>query len=200
VESCFAVCCRSFEEPEGFDTVGQFLPGFKTRVVDEQGDDIPPKKEQKGQLLVSGASVARTYWEDKENTKMNMRGQWFFTGDHVEVDKKGHVKFLDRKENVFRVVDEVIYPGPIEKKLLEIPGIEMASVIMLKDAVGKPMVTAFLKKRTGAEISTTDLNKFCEANLSERQRPRSFAFIDDPPVDSRGLINNLRIFAKKNFC
>jgi long-chain acyl-CoA synthetase len=82
VETCWAVAARQFEEPEPFESVGQFLPGTKTRIVDENGDDIPSgKMAQRGQLLVSGGQVASQYQNNKEATKMNMRGAWFFTGD-----------------------------------------------------------------------------------------------------------------------
>jgi acyl-CoA synthetase (AMP-forming)/AMP-acid ligase II len=70
------VAARNFEEPEPFESVGRFLPGVKTRIINENGDDVPPnsKTGQRGQLLVSGSHVVTGYLNNKDATKLNIRG------------------------------------------------------------------------------------------------------------------------------
>ena len=77
---------------------------------------------------------------------MNIRGAWFFTGDYVEVDKKGIVRFLDRKDNICRVITEYIVPQDVEKVLSQCPGVDRAGVISIKDALGKATLTAVISK------------------------------------------------------
>jgi acyl-coenzyme A synthetase/AMP-(fatty) acid ligase len=193
VENCWAVAARQFEEPEPFDSVGQFLPGVKTRIIDENGDDIPGNKPQIGQLIISGPSVATTYFNDKDNTKVNMRGSWFFTGDYVEKDKKDVVRFLDRKDNMCKVVTHTVIPKRVEEKLNQCPGVDRAAILMTKDQMGKAQLTAVLVKKTGQEVSSTDINNFCSTNLAEHERPKMIAFMPELPLDAHGQINKYKL-------
>ena len=193
VETCWAVAGRQFEEPEDFESVGKFLSGVKTRVVDENGDDVPTNKTQRGQLLVSGPGVATGYINNKEATKLNMRGSWFFTEDYVEVDKKDVVRFLDRKDNICKVVTNYLAPRDIEKKLADCPGVNSVAILNLKDQLGKPALTAIISKKTGFELSAAEFQEFCRNKLAEHERPKNVAFIDEMPLDSYGDINKYKL-------
>jgi len=193
VESCWAVSARQFEEPEPFDSVGQFLPGVKTRIIDENGDDIPGNKPQIGQLIISGPSVATAYFNDKENTKVNMRGAWYFTGDFVEKDKKNVVRFLDRKDNICKVVTTTIVPKHIEAKLRECPGVDQVAILMTKDQIGKNQLTAIIVKKIGQDISGTDITNFCKANFTDHERPKMIAFMAELPIDPHGQIDKYKL-------
>lgn len=192
VESCWAVAGRQFEEPEPQQTVGRFLSGIKTRIVDDNGDDIPPNKQQLGQLIVSGPTLASTYFNNKEATKVNMRGQWFFTGDIVEVDKSGVVSFVDRRDNMLTVVGQWVIPKTIEEEIAKIPAVAQVAVIHTKDAQGKSIVTAVVAKKAGTELTGQDVQKQCE-NLPEKNRPQAIAFMAELPVNSRGIIDKYKL-------
>ncbi|MBK9295202.1 MAG: acyl--CoA ligase [Oligoflexia bacterium] len=191
-ETCWGVAGRQFEEPEPASTVGRFLPGVKTRIVDDNGDDIPGNKKQLGQLLVSGQQIATSYYNNKEASKMNMRGQWYFTGDIVEVDKEGIVSFIDRKDNIIFIQNEMIIPKLVEDVLTKIPSIDKASVIATKDQLGKTVVTACLQKKTGMDISSQEVIAHCN-ELPERHRPTSIVFFPELPLDSRGFVDKYKL-------
>ncbi|MCC6277924.1 MAG: acyl--CoA ligase [Oligoflexia bacterium] len=198
VESCWAVAARQFEEPEPFDSVGQFLPGIKTRIIDENGDDIPGNKPQIGQLILSGKTVCTAYVDNKEATKMNMRGAWFFTGDFVSQDKQGVVRFLDRKDNIFRVGPNWIIPPMIESKLSQMPGVDKVVIIETKDGIGKSQVTAIIVKKAGVEVSSQDVQTYAAQNLPEHERPKAVAFFPELPLDGHGQINKYKIRSEFN--
>jgi acyl-CoA synthetase (AMP-forming)/AMP-acid ligase II len=194
VETCWAVAGRQFEAPEPFDSIGRFLPGLKTRVIDENGDDIITTKTQRGQLLVSGGQVATSYLNNKDATKLNFRGAWFFTGDYVDVDKEGVVRFLDRKDNLCTVGrNNAVVPSEVEKKMLDCPGIDRAICINIKDQLGKLMMLAIVSKKQGDTSSVTDIQNFCQAHLPEGERPKSFAFMSEFPMDTHGFVNKYRL-------
>jgi len=193
LETCWAVAARQFEEPEPFETVGQFLPGVKTRIIDDNGDDVPTNKVQRGQLIVSGNGVASSYYDNKEATKLRMRGAWFFTEDFVEVDKAGVVTFLDRKDNICRVVTNIVIPKHVEKKIMECPGVIRVAILGLKDAVGKTQLAAIISKKTGFDLSAADVTQFCKDHLAEHEVPRSIAFMDELPLDSHGEIDKYKL-------
>jgi long-chain acyl-CoA synthetase len=193
VETCWAVAARQFEEPENFDTVGHILAGIKSRIVDDNGDDIPAQKPQRGQLIVSGVTVAPAYFEDKEASKMSMRSGWFFTGDIIEIDKKEVVHFLDRKDNLCKVIENTVISSEVEKKLATCPGIESVAIVSLKDQVGKLQLTAIICKLKGFDLSAADFQEFCKTHLVAHERPKNIAFVDEMPRDSFGEINKYKL-------
>jgi acyl-CoA synthetase (AMP-forming)/AMP-acid ligase II len=137
--------------------------------------------------------VATGYVNNKDATKMNMRGTWFFTGDYVEVDKTGVVRFLDRKENICHVNRQHLVSHDIEKKILDCPGVSQVAIITVKDPLGKPLLLAVVGKKLGVELSAQDLKTFCDTHLPEAERPKSFAFLQEFPMDSHGLMNKFRL-------
>lgn len=192
VENCWAVAARQFEEPEPATTTGRFLPGIKTRIVDDNGDDIPGNKRTMGQLLLSGSQMATSYYNNKESTKMNMRGSWFFTGDMVQVDKDGIVTFVDRKDNIIPISTEHVIPSVVEEVLNKIPAVDKSAVIATKDALGKTVVTACIQKKAGMEISAQEITAHC-GSLHEKHRPTSIVFFPELPINSRGIIDKYKL-------
>jgi long-chain acyl-CoA synthetase len=193
-ETCFAIAARQFEEPEPCDSVGKILAGVKSRIVDENGDDAPSNKAQRGQLIVSGPCVATNYYENKEASKMSMRAGWFFTGDYVEVAKNDVVRFLDRKDNLCRVIEHTIIPSELEKKLAACPGVQSIAILSLKDVVGKQQLTAIIAKQKGVEISASSFQEYCKAHdIAENERPKAIAFVDEMPLDAFGEINKYKL-------
>lgn len=192
VESCWALAGRQFEEPEPSETVGRIMAGTKVRILDINGDDIPGNKRQFGQLIVSGPQMATTYFNNKEQTKLNMRGSWFFTGDIVEVDANGIMTFVDRKDNLITIMKEWVVPTEVEAVIQKIPSVERVGVIMTKDQLGKPLVTAVIVKKPGMEVTPQEIQAQCQT-LPERQRPQAVFFIQEMPVNIRGIIDKYKL-------
>ena len=192
VESCWAAAGRQFEEPEPSETIGRILPGLKTRIIDINGDDIPGNKKQLGQLIISGPQMAANYLNNKDATKLAMRGTWFFTGDIVEVDDKGIVKFIDRKDNMITIMKEWIVPADIEDVIAKIPGVDKVGVVMIKDQLGKPLLTAVISKRPGMETTAQEVQAQC-VSLPERHRPQSILFLPEMPMTIRGNVDKYRL-------
>jgi len=124
---------------------------------------------------------------------MNMRGQWFFTGDYVEKDKKEVVRFLDRKDNICRVITEIVVPKYVEQKLAGLQGVERVCVVNLKDQMGKYQLSLVVSRKKGADLNAGDIQKYCEANLPEHERPKTISFLDELPMDSHGMINKYKV-------
>jgi acyl-CoA synthetase (AMP-forming)/AMP-acid ligase II len=124
---------------------------------------------------------------------MNMRGPWFFTGDYVDVDKKGVVRILDRKDNICRVITEWVIPKKVEKILQQCPGVDRAAILNVKDPLGKLQLTAVIVKKAGMDVNVADIMGFCVNQLPEYQRPKNIAFIGELPLDIHGEINKYRL-------
>ena len=69
--------------------------GWKVRVVDEKGEDVP--KGQVGELAVSGPGVMKCYYHDRKATEEVLKGEWLYTGDMARQDEEGFYYLVDRK-------------------------------------------------------------------------------------------------------
>ncbi|MBV9775321.1 MAG: acyl-CoA synthetase, partial [Gemmatimonadetes bacterium] len=73
--------------------VGTPLPGVEVRLVDEDGNPVPPGMP--GEVEVRGPNVFLEYWRRPEATAASFRDGWFRTGD-VGVLEDGSYRLLGR--------------------------------------------------------------------------------------------------------
>nr|WP_228747791.1 AMP-binding protein [Bradyrhizobium sp. BR 10289] len=108
---------RSFPPP---GTVGKAMPHPRFAI----------KTNSKGELLVKGPLLFRGYWNNPEATAEVMDGEWYRTGDLVEIDASGEVKLIGRaKDIIVTSGGKTISPQPIEVRLKASPLIEEAMVV-----------------------------------------------------------------------
>ncbi len=67
-------------------SVGEPVPGYAMRIVDEHGLEVPDGVE--GELWVHGRSTAVGYWQRRDQTADKMRGPWFASGDRYRRDDR----------------------------------------------------------------------------------------------------------------
>jgi long-chain acyl-CoA synthetase len=98
-------------------------------------DVIGPDQREKasgdiGELLVRGPNVTRGYWNNPEATEDAFTDDWFRTGDIVEQDEDGYLRYHDRLKQLL-VLDtgKNVAPGPIEESFATSDRIEQVMVM-----------------------------------------------------------------------
>ncbi|WP_432838350.1 AMP-dependent synthetase/ligase [Dactylosporangium sp. CA-092794] len=108
---------RSFPAP---GTVGKAMPDSRFAI----------KSSSEGELLVKGPLLFRDYWNNPEATAEVMDGEWYRTGDLVEIDASGEVKLIGRaKDIIVTSGGKTISPQPIELRLKAGPLVDEAVVV-----------------------------------------------------------------------
>ncbi|WP_298363129.1 AMP-binding protein [uncultured Bradyrhizobium sp.] len=88
------------------------------------------KISSEGELMVKGPLLFRGYWNDPEASAAVMDGEWYRTGDLVQVDASGEVKLIGRaKDIIVTSGGKTISPQPIEVRLKASPLVEEAVVV-----------------------------------------------------------------------
>lgn len=157
--------------------IGKAGYGWKTRIIDENGNDVKPGET--GELAVSGPGVMVCYYNDPKATEEVLHGEWLYTGDMAEEDEDGFIFLVDRKKDVIISGGENIYPVQIEDFLRTHEAVHDVAVIGLPDHRLGEISAAIIALKPGATCDEEDINTFCK-KLPRYKRPRKIFFADVP--------------------
>ena len=104
----------------GPGSTGQIVPGYEAKIVDEDGEPLPPGDV--GTLLIKGDSIASGYWNKHEQTKDTFCGEWINTHDKFLVDEDGYFWYAGRTDDMMKVSGQAVWPADVEGVLMQAPG------------------------------------------------------------------------------
>jgi acyl-CoA synthetase (AMP-forming)/AMP-acid ligase II len=157
--------------------IGKAGYSWQTRIVDENGTDVRPGDV--GELLLSGVSVMKCYYNDPEATAAAIKDGWLYTGDMANEDGDGFIFLVDRKKDVIITGGENIYPVQIEDFLRGYSKIKDAAVIGFADDRLGEIAAAVIELKPGVTCGEEEIHRFCEL-LPRYKRPRKIIFADVP--------------------
>ena len=168
---------------------GRVVPGYRACIRDERGAEVGDDKA--GRLFISGASVARCYWNNVERTAATMVDGWLDTGDTYRRDVSGHFYYCGRSDDMMKVGGIWCSPFEIESKLIEHPDVLEAAVVGRAgaDELIKPEAFVVLKQgRKADEALAAELLEFCKQGLAPYKYPRWINFVTELPKTATGKI------------
>jgi acyl-CoA synthetase (AMP-forming)/AMP-acid ligase II len=148
------------EGPVG--SMGKPLSVFRTRIIDENGNDLPPgiPGELISQPLVGEAKV-EYFGKEKESMEKTLAG-WHRSGDIVYQDEEGWMYFCNRKGEELRKYGEFIQPSLIEKILCEHETIAEVSVYGVPSKAGAPGESDVVVAMAAAEDKSIDVKEILD--------------------------------------
>lgn len=167
-------------------TLGQVVPGYRARVVDERGRDLPDGTP--GRLWIEGDTSALMYWNAREQSVATYAGEVVMSGDLLERDGDGYFRYRGRADDMLKVGGIWVAPQEIEGCLDSHPDVaECAVVGYAADGLEKPR--AFVVVRDGAPADASALQAHVKATLSPHKYPRDVRFLDELPKTGSGKID-----------
>ncbi|MBQ9895929.1 MAG: AMP-binding protein [Synergistaceae bacterium] len=176
------------EQTKKLGTVGPALTRFEIQLRDEAGNVLEKTFNNEGVLWTRGPSVTSGYYHAPEINHERFKDGWFNTGDYVKIDSDGYIKILDRVTDIIIVGGFNVYPQEVEAILSEHPAVQTSVVIGTPNSMSGEVPKAFIIKNKDAEVSETDLIKFCKERLSHYKVPRAVEFVESLPLSSTGKI------------
>lgn len=167
-------------------TVGIPLPGIRVKVVDENGNEVPPDFE--GELIVNGPNVMKGYLNRIEGTADTIKDGWLYTGDIATIDKDGYVKIVDRKKDMIIVDGLNIYPSEVEACLHRHPDIEECAMVGISPGEGKEVPVMFVVKREESLLNGKDIKAFLAKHIAKYKVPKRIIFVEDLPRNPTGKV------------
>ena len=157
--------------------IGKAGYGWQTRIVDEEGNDVP--QGQVGELCLKGPGLMTCYYRDPEATAKTLVDGWLLTGDMAQMDEDGFIFLVDRKKDVIISGGENIYPVQIEDFLSAHPDIRDVAVIGLPDPRLGEISAAIISVKDGHSLTEEQVDQFCR-KLPRYKRPRRIIFAAVP--------------------
>jgi benzoate-CoA ligase len=172
-----------------FGTTGTAVPGYRVRIVDERGADVP--RGELGELLVAGPTAAAHYWNNREKSRTTFVGEWTRTGDKFLEREDGALVHCGRVDDMLKVGGIWVSPMEVEGALIAHPAVLEAAVIGVPDDGDLIKPKAFVVLRdgfSGDDALREELKAFIKARLAPYKYPRWFAFESELPKTATGKI------------
>ena len=170
-------------------SVGEVVPGYRARVVDEQGDEVPDGET--GTLWVEGETAALLYWNEHEKTKETFSGDLVKTGDLFARDPEGYFWFRGRADQLLKVGGVWVAPAEVEQCLTAHPDVVECAVVGYEQE-GLTLTRAHIVLRDGVEPSgdvAVALQEHVRHVLSPHKYPRDVRFVAVLPKTPSGKID-----------
>lgn len=187
-ESCATATFNRSREDRRFLSIGKPIWGVEVRVVDDNGNRLPPGAEHVGELVIRGHNVMKGYHNDPAATALAVRDGWLHSGDLGYEDEDGYLFIVDRKKDLIIRGGYNVYPREIEELLYTHPDVSEAAVIGKPDARLGEEVVAVVVLRAGSDLAAPELISFCKERLAAYKYPREVRFIEEMPLGSTGKI------------
>ncbi|MCF6233399.1 MAG: benzoate-CoA ligase family protein [Rhodobacteraceae bacterium] len=176
-----------------YGTSGREIPGYRLRLVDEDGQDVG--EDELGELLVSGGSAGDGYWNQRAKSRATFVGEWTRTGDKYTRDRDGYYHYCGRTDDMFKVSGRWLSPFEVEQALTSHPSVLEAAVVAHEDDDGliKPRAFVVLTRPGAQDGVFENLKAHVKSAVGPWKYPRWIEFVDDLPKTATGKIQRYKL-------
>ena len=177
-----------------YGTSGRAFEGYKLRLVDEEGRDVPDG--ELGELLVSGDSAGDGYWNQRAKSRATFQGEWVRTGDKYTRDSEGYYHYCGRTDDMFKVSGRWTSPFEVEQALVAHEAVLEAAVVAHHEGDGliKPKAFVILVEgRAPSEDLFQELKDHVKEAVGVWKYPRWIEVLDELPKTATGKIQRFKL-------
>ncbi len=182
--------------PIKYGSVGKPTPGHDVRIVDDDGNELPPGEVGNIALYIGKQrppGLFKEYWKDEEAMKEAFRGDYYFTGDLGYKDEDGYFWFVGRKDDIIKSSGYRIGPFEVESALMEHPAVAECAVVGVPDPQGirGTVVKAYIVLTKGykpSEALTKEIQEHVKKVTAPYKYPRIVEYVDELPKTISGKI------------
>jgi 2-aminobenzoate-CoA ligase len=172
---------------------GRAVPGYRARVVDESGSEVPPGII--GRLAVQGPTGCR-YLDAPDRQRAYVENGWNYTGDAYLMDADGYFWYQARSDDMIISAGYNIAGPEVENALLDHPSVLECGVVGIPDLERGQVVKAFVVLRPGVpatDETAKELQDFAKQQIAPYKYPRRIEFVDALPRTQTGKLQRFRL-------
>ena len=181
-----------------FVPVGTSRRNVFTYVLDEQLRMVPLGAP--GEIAFSGVCVGRGYINDPERTAQAFTSdphrpgrRLYRTGDYGRWLPEGTIEFLGRRDEQVKIRGYRIEIGEIENRLLRLPGVDEAAVVIGGESDQTLHLVSFVTGRDAPPVP--DQREFLAGAVPGYMVPSHFRRLDTLPRTENGKVDKKRLIA-----
>ncbi len=172
--------------------VGQVVPGYEARIVDEQGQPVP--HGQVGRLAVKGPTGCK-YLDDARQAQYVKDG-WNFPGDAFSQDADGYFFYQARTDDMIITAGYNVAGPEVEASLLLHPAVAECGVVGRPDDERGMVIVAYVVLKPGETADATQvkaLQDHVKHTLAPYKYPRDVVFVDKLPRTETGKLQRFAL-------
>jgi fatty-acyl-CoA synthase len=170
---------------------GRLLPGLAWRLVDEAGRDQPHDGKARGELLIRGPWVARSYFAGEHPESFT--DGWLRTGDIATIDPDGYLELVDRAKDLIKSGGEWISSVALEQALLTCPKVGEAAVVAVPHERWQERSIALAVLQPGQQASPEELLDHLRGQVPRWWLPDQVLITTELPRTSVGKIDKPKL-------
>ena len=161
------------------DGLAKPLSGIEVKIIGaDKLNALDPNVQ--GEICVRGWSVMKGYYGKAELTAQTIDAEgWLHTGDLGFLTENGHLRFVGRLKDVFRVGGENVAPAEVEETLLSHPLIAIAQVIGLPDEKYGEVCAAYVTLKNHETLTHEELTVWLKSRIANFKIPKYFAVVEN---------------------
>ena len=167
--------------------------GIRISVMDKDGNQL--SQNQRGEIVIQGASVFRGYENNPEANARALVNGWFRTGDEGYLDDDCYLHLTGRMKDIIIRGGENVAPHEVDEVLLKHSAVSAAVTFGCPHpTLGEEVAAAVvLHDRHGA--TEAELLKHCREFLAEYKCPKKLYLVTSIPTTATGKIRRRAVAA-----
>jgi 2-aminobenzoate-CoA ligase len=172
--------------------IGKVVPGYRAKVVDEDGNEVP--RGTIGKLAVIGPTGCK-YLDDPRQASYVKQG-WNYPGDAFRQDDDGYFFYQARADDMIITAGYNVGGPEVEDALLRHPAVAECGVIGKPDEARGMIVKAFCVLKPGHSGDAGMVRKLQEhvkASIAPYKYPREIEFVAALPRTETGKLQRFKL-------
>jgi 2-aminobenzoate-CoA ligase len=172
--------------------VGQVVPGYQARIVDEHGQALPVGTV--GRLAVKGPTGCR-YLDDTRQVNYVQDG-WNYPGDAFRQDADGYFFYQARTDDMIITAGYNVAGPEVEAALLAHPSVAECGVVGRPDDDRGMVIVAYVVLKPGSAGDAAQikaLQDHVKLTLAPYKYPRDVVFVDRLPRTETGKLQRFAL-------
>jgi long-chain acyl-CoA synthetase len=168
-----------------FESVGTPAGDLEIRILDEDGDGVPPGEE--GEVAVSSPAMTDGYSDMEELNRDAFRDGYFHTGDLGRLDEEGRLYLTGRKKLLIEVGGYKVDPIEVQDVVVAHPKVSEAVVVGADGRIdGEELVKAVVVPNE--QVDERELVEFCRERLANFKVPQIVELREEIPKSPLGKV------------
>jgi 2-aminobenzoate-CoA ligase len=172
--------------------IGKVVPGYRARVVDDDGRELPPGSV--GKLAVIGPTGCK--YLDDERQRNYVKEGWNYPGDAFTMDADGYFFYHARADDMIITAGYNVAGPEVEGALLLHPAVAECGVVGKPDAERGMIVKAYVVLKSGhaaGDAMVKALQDHVKQTLAPYKYPREIEFVASLPRTETGKLQRFRL-------